>query len=124
MDTVKIVRAVSVLAVLVLVVGVAGALGDGITGPRHDGALVTPYAMHAFNPVAVTHVDFAVDGAARSNGIRDGYLLHTALLNSPRPNFIINPPPPVSTPEPGTLLMLAAGLGILAIGFRRRAFQS
>lgn len=125
MNTMRLIRLVSALAVLVLVFGVTAALADGVTSPRHGSDLVTSNTFHAFNPVAATHVDFALDGAMRSNGIRNGYLLRMSLFDGPRPNIVpIPPPPPTPTPEPRTLLMLAAGIGVLVVGWRKRVPQS
>lgn len=124
MNTTRSIRLVSALAVLVLAFGVTAVLADGVTSSRHAGDLVTSNTLHAFNPIAAAHVDFALEGAVRFNGIREGYLLREGLLDGPKANIISNPPPPTSTPEPGTLLMLAAGLGALFIGWRQHAFQS
>lgn len=125
MDTTRVVRTVSLLAVLVLVLGVAGAFADGVTSSRHDDSLITRNTFHSLNPTADSHVGFALESAGRSDGIRQGYLLRMSLLGNPKSNLISNPPPPpTSTPEPGTLLMLAAGLGVLVFGWRQRASQS
>lgn len=125
MDTTRVVRIVAVLAVLVLVLGVAGAFADGVTSSRHDDSLIMANSFHSLNPNADSHVGLALEGAGHSNGVRQGYLLRMSLLGDPKSDLISNPPPPpTSTPEPGTLLMLAAGLGVLAVGWRQRASQS
>ncbi|MGH9735313.1 MAG: PEP-CTERM sorting domain-containing protein [Candidatus Acidiferrales bacterium] len=124
MNTTRLIRLVSALAVLVMVFGVTAALADGVTSSRRAGDLVTSNTFHAFNPIAASHVDFATESAVRSNGIREGYLLRERLLNGPKANIISNPQPPQETPEPGTLLMLAVGLGTLFVGWRQRACQS
>ncbi|HTU33721.1 MAG TPA: PEP-CTERM sorting domain-containing protein [Candidatus Acidoferrum sp.] len=124
MDTTRVVRTVSMLAVLVLVLGVAGAFADGVTPSRHDDSLITSNTFHSLSPTADSHVGFAVESARPSNGIRQGYLLRMSLLGNPKSDLVSNPPPPTSTPEPGTLLMLAAGLGVLVVGWRQRASQS
>lgn len=126
MDTTRVVRTVSLLAVLVLVLGVAGAFADGVTASRHDDSLITSNNVHSLNPTADSNAGLALESAGRSSGIRQGYLLRMSLLGDPKSDLISNPPPPppTSTPEPGTLLMLAAGLGALFVGWRQRATQS
>ena len=126
MDTTRVVRTVSLLAVLVLVLGVAGAFADGVTASRHDDSLITSNNLHSLNPTADSNAGLALESASHSNGIRQGYLLRMSLLGDPKSDLISNPPPPppTSTPEPGTLLMLAAGLGALVVGWRQRATQS
>jgi PEP-CTERM motif len=117
-------RSLSLLAVLVLVLGVAGAFADGITSGRHDGTLVTSDAIHALTPVAAWHTDFAFGRTDQSNGIRSGYLLRMSLLDGPTRDLAGLPPPSTATPEPGTVFMLIAGIGIVLFGLRRRATQS
>lgn len=125
MDTTRMVRTASVLVVLVLVLGVAGAFADGVSSSRHDDSLTAVNTFHPLNPNADSHVGLALEGAGHSNGVRQGYLLRMSLLGDPKSDLVsVPPPPPTSTPEPGTLLMLAAGLGVLAVGWRQRASQS
>jgi len=119
------------VATLVLLMAVSGAFADGVRSNRHEGLLVKSEAMHSWsNPVAAMHAGFTLDGSARMDGIRNGRVLHMSLFEGKFSNDVADTDDnddngdPTSTPEPGTLLLLAAGMGILFLGRERRATES
>ena len=123
MGTKKTACLLGVVAALVLVIAVAGASADGVRGgDTHHGVARSSDVVHGFNPIASYHEDFTLDSHKPGNGIRSGYLLRESLLagkfcktggdNSKGKD-------PTSTPEPGSLVLLLAGVG--GLFFARRS---
>jgi hypothetical protein len=130
-----VVRSAAVIVALVLVVAVTGAFADGVAGGHHYGAFIESDFHMTFNPIAASHVNLTSDqdgGSWRFSGLRDGYWLRGWKKDAFSDNDDAwswsdpsGPTDPVSaTPEPGTLLLLAAGIGFLLFMGRRTAFQT
>lgn len=121
--------ATAAVATLVLLMAVSGAFADGIRNNGREGLLVKSEAMQSWsNPAAALHADFGLDHNGRFDGIRNGRVLHMSLFEGKFSNDVAdtddNNDDPTSTPEPGTLLLLAAGAGIVFLARERWATES
>lgn len=117
------------VATLVLLMAVSGAFADGIRNNGREGLLVKSETMQSWsNPAAALHADFGLYHNGRFDGIRNGRVLHMSLFEGKFSNDVSdtddNNGDPTSTPEPGTLLLLAAGVGILFLARERWAAGS
>jgi len=130
-----VLRSLALLVALVFVAAVSGAYADQIGSRFHEDQnliKVEPSVnFHAYLhqlPVAETNSTYGEDHESwRVTGLRDGRWLRLSLrdgwetdINEGGNNGDPSTPSAVATPEPGTLLLLAAGLFIV----RRRVLNT
>jgi len=109
MEARKVVRSVSLLALLVLVVSVTGVFADGATNSQPRGTVVSLNSVQAPNP----------------NLLQADLMLPTLLPTGPIVALIPNPPPPTTpTPEPSSVYLFMLGAGMILFSLKRRATES
>jgi PEP-CTERM motif len=119
----KAAYAIAAVAVLVLIVAVSGAFADGVRHDTHQGLLVSSEAVYTFHPSGSFHADFGVLNHEPESGIRNGYFLRESWFGGKYwgDNHSQGSDPLTTSPEPGTLVLLIAGVCGLFFARRREA---